>query len=118
MPFDVKRRNLTQAFPAERVCQWSQTLSIGADRMRLLIRNGPGRKLLSCLIKRKVLGLLPIAMIAAQNFHANLPRDVECTLPSDLAPLNWSRSCGRVGPKGGPHATFASYRRTDPWQIA
>ena len=36
----------------------------------------------------------------------------------DVAPLNGSRSYVRVGPKGGLYATSASYRRTDPRQIA
>lgn len=37
---------------------------------------------------------------------------------SDLAPLNGSRSYGRVWPKGGPYATFASHRRTNSCQAA
>ena len=36
----------------------------------------------------------------------------------DLAPLNGSRSYVRVGPKGGPYATFASHRRTNSCQAA
>ena len=37
---------------------------------------------------------------------------------NDLAPLNGSTLYVRVGPKGGLYATSASYRRTDPRQIA
>jgi hypothetical protein len=37
---------------------------------------------------------------------------------TDLAPLNGSRSSGRVGPKGGRYATSASHRRTNSQQTA
>jgi len=44
--------------------------------------------------------------------------DSQQAFPGDLAPLNGSRSYGRVGPKGGLHAAAASHRRTDSRQIA
>jgi len=57
-----------------------------------------------------LLGVAIAALVAMEVWWFNQP--------TDLAPLIRSTLYVRVGPKGGPYATFPSHRRTDPRQIA
>ena len=95
-------------------CHLARYMTLGSGVIALVAGAAEKEALLRSPVAHPRLLAVAVILVAI----AGLAGGVIASSRTDLPHLTGSRSYGRVGPKGGLHATSPSHHRTDPRQTA